>query len=210
MDTRITAPITEDFVPGLRAGLVSTARAFAAWVCAFAGASSRRMCNRRELKLRGDRMLRDAFSMHRSISMVVFGFDDLMEVAELYDKATFRKAYANVLLRLETLAGSRGVVAHTGESEFTVILPGCNREQAQAAIERVMGWPACIELEFPGDEILLVPRLELECAGPDVGCVWDFYQELHLELDDARRFELRRLRRLTRHGQHHTRAAMAH
>jgi GGDEF domain-containing protein len=207
MDTQITFPATAASTSGFRADLATTLRAFRTWACALAGGSVNRVCNRRELKVRGDRLLREAFSQRRPISMVVFGFDDLVEAAELYDAATFRKAHARVLRHLQALAGPRGIAAHTGDGEFTVMLPGCNREQARGAIERVMGWPACIEINLPGDEILLVPRVEFECAGPDVDCARDFYQELHLELDDARRYEVRRLRHLTLERERHTRPA---
>lgn len=205
MDTQITFPAAAAWTHGFRAGMASTLRAFRIWAGALTGISTKRLCNRRGLKVRGDRLLRDAFSQRKPISMVVFGFDDLVEAAELYDAATFRKAQASVLCHLHALAGPRGIVAHTGDGEFTVMLPGCSREQARVEIERCMGWPAFIEIEFPGDEILLVPRVELECAGQDVECASDFYQELHLELDDARRFELRRLRRLTRERERYTR-----
>jgi len=130
--------------------------------------------------------------------MGMFDFKDLLEAQEVYDWAVFRAMFTGVVDRLFSLAGKRGMVAHTGTAEFTVVLPGLDRCHARRAIARAMGHPARVEFDIGNMEILLVPDVEVECVGADVDHAKDFHVELRRDMDDAHNYEQRRLAHITR------------
>jgi GGDEF domain-containing protein len=175
------------------------------WLLSVFGPPVPRLYNSRGFVIRGDDLLRIAANRGRPVTMAVFGFDDLNEARRLYDQPTFRKIVARVGSLLQELASAGGLVAHTGAEEFTVMLPGFDRRQALAAIERVMGRPARVELDICREEILLVPRLELECAGGDTQCASMLHDELRRELRASRASEQHHLDHMARHRSRHSR-----
>jgi len=146
----------------------------------------------------GDDMIRKARARDMPLSMGMFDFKDLLEAQEVYDWAVFRAMFTGVVDRLFSLAGKRGMVAHTGTAEFTVVLPGLDRCHARRAIARAMGHPARVEFDIGNMEILLVPDVEVECVGADVDHAKDFHVELRRDMDDAHNYEQRRLAHITR------------
>lgn len=145
----------------------------------------------------GDDLIRAARARDTPLSMAVFDFKDLLEAQEVYDWPVFQEMFAGVVDRLFSLAGKRGLVAHTGAAEFTVVLPGLDRCHAKAAVEQALGHPARVEFDIGNLEILLVPDVEVECVGPDVDHANDFYIELRRDLDNAHSYEQGRLAHMT-------------
>ena len=158
----------------------------------------------------GDKLIRDAQARQLALSMAVLDFKDLLEAQLVYDKPTFEQMVERVMARLAMLAGSRGVIAHTGPAEFTVVLPGMDRRRATRAIDRTLGRPACIEFDNGEIEVLLVPDIEVECAGPDIEYAQQFYEELRLDLDEAHEYERQRLAYIAREREWHSRPMGLH
>jgi GGDEF domain-containing protein len=153
----------------------------------------------------GDDMIRKARARDMPLSMGIFDFKDLLEAQEVYDWAVFRAMFTGVVDRLFILAGKRGLVAHTGTAEFTVVLPGLDRCHARLAVVEAMGHPARVEFDIGNMEILLVPDVEVECVGADVDHAMDFHVELRRDMDDAHNYEHRRLAHITREREWHSR-----
>lgn len=153
----------------------------------------------------GDDLIRVARAHDMPLSMAVFDFKDLLEAQEVYDWPAFHEMFTSVIDRLFSLAGRRGLVAHTGTAEFTVVLPGLDRCRAKGAVVAAMGHPARVEFDIGNIEILLVPDVEVECVGSDVEHAKDFHVELRRDMDDAYGYEQRRLAHITRDREWHSR-----
>lgn len=152
----------------------------------------------------GDELLRVARVHRMPLSMAIFDFKDLLEAQDVYAPATFERMFTHVIERLLALAGKRGLVAHTGAAEFTVVLPSLNRRQARAAIAQCMGFPARVEFEDGRLEILLVPDVEVDCAGPDIERAVHFHAELRADMDEAHVYDAERLKYLAREREWHS------
>lgn len=153
----------------------------------------------------GDDLIRVARARDMPLSMAVFDFKDLLEAQEVYDWPIFQEMFARVVDRLFSLAGKRGMVAHTGTAEFTVVLPGLDRCHARMAVEQAMGHPARVEFDIGSTEILLVPDVEVECVGSDVEHANDFHVELRRDMDNAHNYEQHRLAHILREREWHSR-----
>lgn len=154
----------------------------------------RDLCGRQALLLEGGGALAGGAG-----ALAVFDFQDLLELRDLYGPACAAEATARLVEALRLLAGEPGVVARAGATQFAVLLPRLDRE---AAIERayaVLGRPCRLELDWGGDELVLVPDLAVDvCAGPaELG---DLLERLtnalarHCEHEERRRRHLRRSR----------------
>jgi GGDEF domain-containing protein len=110
-----------------------------------------------------------------------------------------------VVTRMASVAGARGLLARTGATEFTLVLPGADRHRAVQAIRRAMGDPVRIEIESDHREIMLVPEFQIACAGPNIDSIDKLYRELHHEIQDAHRLNAEREQYLTRERERHSR-----
>jgi len=142
---------------------------------------------------------------NRPLSVAVFDCADLLEVRSIYGSRITRKLMARITRKLMKLCTDQGLAARTGPAEFTVILPGMNREKALAAIARVLGSPMRIELDAGDSEIVLVPSFLVECAGSGTSCVDEIYEDLRRELTQIDEQEQRRQRYLQRERERHSR-----
>jgi GGDEF domain-containing protein len=166
---------------------------------------SRILSNKSTLLVAGDRLLREAHRIGRPLSLALFEFGDLREVRSIYGRAVKREAMAQVVARMASAAGARGLVARTGATEFALVLPGADRNRAVQAICRAMGDPVRIEIESDHREIMLVPEFRIGCAGPEIASFDDCYRGLCLEIQDARRLNAEREQYLTRERERHSR-----
>lgn len=153
----------------------------------------------------GDELLAASRHENRPLSVAVFDCADLLEVRTIYGSRIARKLMARISRKLMKLCADQGVAARTGPAEFTVVLPGMNREKALAAIGRVLGSPIRIELDAGDSEIVLVPSFLVECAGRDTESVGEIYQELRRELTQIDEREQRRQHYLQRERERHSR-----
>jgi len=184
--------------------LLSLRRQLASFLAQLYRVLTRRAAGRRLLSDKfalfalGDQCLRDTRRDGRSLSLAVFEFSDLKEVRGIYGSRVKRAVMAQAVARMVAAAGSRGVVARTAPTEFTLLLPGSDRHKACQAILRAMGDPVRIEIESDDHEIVLVPEFQIECAGSDIGSIEELYVELCLDLKEAGRLRQDREQYLTR------------
>jgi GGDEF domain-containing protein len=169
-------------------------------------ARSRLLSDKSALFALGDQRLRETRRAGRPLSLAVFEFSDLKEVRGIYGRRVKRAVMTQVAARMAAAAGSRGVVARTAPTEFTLLLPGSDRHKASQAICRAMGDPVRIEIESDDHEIVLVPELQIECAGADIESIEELYLELCLDLKEAGRLKLDREQYLTRERERHSRS----
>ena len=151
--------------------------------------------------LAGDRMLREARRLRQPLSMAVFDFEELPDARDNHDRATFQGLLATVLATLGEVAGARGIVGHTGPAEFSLLLPGLTRHEAHALVHQRMGTP--IRVEFRAGrrgDLMLMPSVEIEQAGPDVERIMELHDELRYDLDEASSCQRQYLQRLAREG----------
>lgn len=161
--------------------------------------------NPRGFARRGAELLEQMRRDGRPLSLVVFDFSDLMEVRSIYGREVSRKLLARVVRKMQAVAGSRGLAARTGKTEFSILLPGASRDKAQAIIQRVMGKPSRIEFDAGDSEIVLVPDIMAEAAAPAVETIDELYREVSRNLAQARAYEQRRQHYLTRERERHSR-----
>lgn len=138
------------------------------------------------------------------VSMVVLDFADLREVYHIYGSSVARLVVERLVRRLRSLAGSRGFAGRTGQTQFTLVLPGATRDKAVRRIQQSLGKPARLEVDAGDSEIVLVPDLLIETAQPGAS-VQALYDRMCGELARIRSNELRRLNWLTSERERHSR-----
>ena len=210
-EPREPASVEPESDGSLRARLLALRRAAASRLAQMRLVLTGRAAGRRLLSDRaalftvGDKQLLEARRTGRPLSLALFEFSDLKEVRSIYGGRVKREVVAQVAARMAAAAGSRGVVARTAAYEFTLLLPGADRNRAAQAISRAMGDPVRIEIESDDHEIVLVPEFQIECAGADMASVEALYRELCHHVKEARRIEQDREQYLTRERESHSR-----
>jgi GGDEF domain-containing protein len=161
--------------------------------------------NKSGLTAYGNELLAQCNAARKPLSIVVFDCADLIEVRDIYSTAIARKLMARVVQKFIVLAADRGLAARTGPAEFTVVMPGLNRDKAVAAIQRVLGRPGRIEFDTGDDEIVIVPSFAIETSGPGVDSIDELYRELRETLTETDALEMRRQNYLQRERERHSR-----
>ena len=155
----------------------------------------------------GEAMLARSRSEKQPLSIAVFDLDDLPELESVFGGAIAREVLSQVVLRLQGMAGSRGLVIRTDATVFTVLMPGFGRDRAHQVIERTMGSPCCIELDADDHEIVLVPDFKVHTLRADSPPLAQVYADLRKQISTAQDLERRRQRYLQRERESHTRPA---
>ena len=117
------------------------------------------LLDRYSLLAAGNRLQRGS---RRDAAVLLFDFEDLSELSELYGDSARRDAVRQVALGLRRVAGEQGLAARTGASQFTLLLPDCNRQEAITRAVRELGTPCRVELDLDGGEAVLVPDVLAE------------------------------------------------
>lgn len=186
----------------LRLGTGAQRRFLAArgWLDAVTG-----LGNRQALVHVGASVLQAARREGRQMTAVLFDFADLLEVRDIYGRQVSQRVLMRVVNKMQAIAGPRGMAFRTGKAQFTVLLPGANRDKAQAAVQRVLGTPCRVEFDAGDSEIVLVPDVLAELAAPDVETIDELYREIARTLAEQREYERRRQHWLTRERERHSR-----
>ena len=153
----------------------------------------------------GNRLL--ARAPDSSASLVVFDFEDLAELREVYGRRARRRAAQQVADDLRLVAGAQGLVARTGRAQFTLLLPDCHRQQALDRATRVLGSPCRVELDLDGGEAVLVPDLLIDEFTAANGGLAALQQQLGARLAAHRRHRQLREQYLRRSRERYTRPA---
>ena len=157
------------------------------------------------LAARGEDLLARCRRAGRPCSVVVLNFDDLAEAGRIYNEALNRQLAGCIVSRLRQLAGRNGLVARTGKTQFTLVVPGAGREKTMRSMARTMGFPARIELDSGGEEIVLVPDTIAENAAPGDDSLSQICRELARDLARQQQDEARRCHYLQRERERHSR-----
>lgn len=160
--------------------------------------------NRAGLFAAGDLLVR-ARAPGVPVSMVVLEFADLREVHNLYGEDMAREVVATLVRKVEAIAGIRGLAGRTDAAQFTIVLPGVNRDKALRALRRALGKPTCVEVDGGDSEIVLVPDLLVDTADAGADSVEARYREMCGELVRMQNDERRRQHSLTRERERHSR-----
>lgn len=140
------------------------------------------LLNKAGLMTHGDVLLRECRRERGSATLAVFGCDDLLAVRETFGRKAGHQSLDLLVRNLQAIAGSRGLVARTGASEFTVMLPGLNREKALQVIARHLGNPLRVELLVNGEEVVMTPLLVLETVGAGEATIEGAWADLSADL----------------------------
>lgn len=157
----------------------------------------------------GDALLQQAVLEGRTAELLLFEFADLVEVREIYGRATSHEVQALVLQKVKAVAGAHGIAARTGKTAFAVLLRG-DRELAEAVVGRHFGKPARIEVDTGGHEIVVVPDIHCATASARDFSVAQVYEQAAAHLAGRREREQRRQLYLQRERERHSRPMHAH
>lgn len=166
--------------------------------------------NRAALADLGNTMLAQSCRDGEPLSVVVFDQSDLPELGSIFGSEAARHMVARIGATLHALAGSRGFAVRTGATEFTVLMPGHDVEQALACIRQALGDSYAIEVGAQHDEILLVPDFLARTVPADAESIEDVYRSMRAAIGRAQRDQQRRQRHLQRERESHsTRSALS-
>jgi len=107
--------------------------------------------------------------------------------------------------RLRALAGGRGFAGRTGVAEFTVVLPGLDKDGAQALVDRWLGTPPRLEHDADGHEIVLVPDVAVDMADEDASRLEPLHARMTSRIVRLRREEQLRAAHMKRDRERHSR-----
>lgn len=153
----------------------------------------------------GDEMLKRSRSGNFALSVAVFDLTDLPELKSVFGSRVVQEVIQKLTAKFQLMANSRGLVARTGPTVFTVLLPGFGRDRALSLIREVMGHPCCIELDGSDEEIVLIPEFMVQTVRRDTGSMAEVYETLRRDIAKAQALEHKRKLYLQRERESHTR-----
>lgn len=108
----------------------------------------------------GERMLRSARQHHVPLSLLVVQVPELPELEILFGRAAAKAAVHAVMKALSSVAGHAGLAVRTLPDTFAVVMPRCTGAVLQMALRNRLGRACSVELDFDGEEIVLVPDFQ--------------------------------------------------
>lgn len=153
----------------------------------------------------GDALMQRARRNRQAMTVAVFNLSDLPELRSVFGRRVTQEVVQRVSEMFQRIATGKGLVARTGPTEFTVLMPGFGRDGALAVIGEVMGHPCCIELEASRDEIVLIPEFMVQTVRNDTSSVADVIAALKRSIAQSQEREHSRRRYLQRERESHTR-----
>jgi hypothetical protein len=157
----------------------------------------------------GDTMIADAHAAGRPLTVLVFEQADLPELHVLFGGEAARTVAARFNQKLQVLAGARGLAIRSDATTWTVLLPGLDKTQAVDAVQRVFGPSLAVDLESEGEEILLVPTMEVRTVAREIAPMRRIYQEMRGRIEGTLGRQRRREEFLRRERERHSRPASA-
>ena len=155
----------------------------------------------------GDTMIADAQAAGHPLTVLVFEQADLPELHALFGSEAARTVTAKFNQKLQALAGARGLAIRSDATTWTVLLPGLDNAQAVDAVERVFGRSLAVDVECEGEEILLVPTMEVRTVSREAAPMHRIYQEMRGRIEGTLGRQRRREEFLRRERERHSRPA---
>ena len=119
----------------------------------------------------GEPLLQRCQRRDEPLAVLVFDFDDLADVQDLYGIHARREMLGLIGRGLRRVAGTKGLALRVAQTRFLVLLPGCTVAGAQKRAAAKLGVPCSFELDSEEHELVLVPRVTALCATPDTDSI---------------------------------------
>jgi GGDEF domain-containing protein len=133
---------------------------------------------RQQLIAVGNQMLARCRSRSQPFTAAVVELSELPEVRKLFGRRTEDEIVAIVERKLRTVATSRGLAVRTAYTQFSLLLPGRQAEDALQALRTALGRAGCLEHDAAGEELVLLPNVKLDAVGPERAGIDATYCEL--------------------------------
>lgn len=108
---------------------------------------------------RGERMLRHARRNGQRLSLLVIQFPDLPELQALFGRDAADEAVRVIMEVLCKVAGQKSLAIRTQADTFALVLRRCTG-QLGAVLRRWLAQAYSVELDWSGEEIVLVPDVQ--------------------------------------------------
>jgi GGDEF domain-containing protein len=135
------------------------------------------LVSRTEVIIAGDRLLARTRSRHQPLTVAVVELADVADVEQLFGRAVAESIMGRLAAKLRALVTSRGLAARTGQTQFSLLLPGFAADEALQALHTAFGEAGWLEHEGR-DELVLLPDLQVDAVGPELSSVEDLYVSL--------------------------------
>jgi GGDEF domain-containing protein len=135
------------------------------------------LVSRTDVIIAGDRLLARLRQRQQPLSLAVVELSDIADVQELFGAAIAESIMGRLAAQLRSLATSRGLVARTGQTQFSLLLPGFEAHEALLALRTAFGETGWLEHEGR-DELVLLPDLQVDAVGPEHSSVEAVYVSL--------------------------------
>jgi GGDEF domain-containing protein len=158
--------------------LAAAAAAYAMWARRPALASAAPpLVGRTEVIVAGDRLLTRTRQKAQPLSLAIVELSDIADVERLFGQDVAEAIMGRLAAMLRALVTSRGLAARTGQTQFSLLLPGVEPQDALLALRTAFGQTGCLEHESH-DELVLLPDVKVDVVGPEHGSVAPVYIEL--------------------------------
>jgi GGDEF domain-containing protein len=159
--------------------LAATAAAYALWTRRPPAAASAAppLVSRTEVIQAGDRLLARTREKAQPLSLAIVEVSDIADVERLFGHDVAEAIMGRLAAMLRALATARGLAARTGQTQFSLLLPGVEPQDALLALRTAFGETGCLEHES-NDELMLLPDVKVDAVGPEHASVASVYIEL--------------------------------
>jgi GGDEF domain-containing protein len=106
----------------------------------------------------GEELSLRARRLDQPLSILILHLHDLPELELVFGSHAAEEVVDEAMTQLMAIAGDKGFAARTASDMFTLLMP-MQAEVMVKAIQARLGKPCCIDFEFEGQDILLVPEL---------------------------------------------------
>lgn len=131
----------------------------------------------------GETMSLRARRLHHPLSILMLHMHDLSELELVFGPDATEEVVGEALTQLMSIAGDKGFAARTAADMFTLLMP-MQAEVMVKAIQARLGKPCCIDFEFEGQDIFLVPEMMVRTVDASES-VRDAYWSLCKDIVDA-------------------------
>jgi hypothetical protein len=158
--------------------LATAAAVYAMWARRPAALSAAPpLVGRTEVIIAGDRLLTRTRQKAQPLSLAIVELSDIADVERLFGQDVAEAIMGRLAAMLRALVTSRGLAARTGQTQFSLLLPGVEPQDALLALRTAFGQTGCLEHESH-DELVLLPDVKVDVVGPEHGSVAPVYIEL--------------------------------
>lgn len=159
--------------------LAAATAAYAIWARrpSTGGAAAPPLVGRTEVIIAGDKLLTRTRQKAQPLSLAIVELSDIADVERLFGQDVAEAIMGRLAAMLRGLVTSRGLAARTGQTQFSLLLPGVEPQDALLALRTAFGETGCLEHESH-DELVLLPDVKVDAVGPEHASVAPVYIEL--------------------------------